>query len=61
MAACFVADLLAYWDDVVHWFKVDVRGKNLKSCLCKLCLEAKVYYLWKQRNDLFRCNTLRFD
>jgi len=29
-----------------------LKGKNLKSCLAKLCLGACIYHLWKQRNAL---------
>jgi hypothetical protein len=37
MAACSVPDPPMNWDDVVRWFKEEVHGKSLKSCLCKLC------------------------
>jgi hypothetical protein len=33
-----------------------VKGKSLKSALCKLCLGVAVYHLWRQRNDLLHGN-----
>jgi hypothetical protein len=52
MFDCFVDDPPVQWDAVIHWFIERVRGKSLKTCLCKLCLGATVYHLWKQRNDV---------
>jgi len=56
MAACSFDDPPVTWDDVISWFKEEMRGKSLKSCLCKLCLGATVYHLWKQRNNLLHGN-----
>jgi hypothetical protein len=47
VADCGVVDPPVNWDDVVNWFKVGVNGKSLKSALCKMCLGAAVYHLWR--------------
>lgn len=56
MDACSFDDPLVKWDDVISWFKEEMLGKSLKSCLRKLCLGATVYHLWKQINDLLHGN-----
>jgi hypothetical protein len=59
MKDCFVTDPPVQWDEVMHWFIEKVRGKSLKTFLCKLCLGATIYHLWKQRNNLLHGNTPR--
>lgn len=33
MAAYYCVDLPMEWDAVISWFKEEMRGKSLKSCL----------------------------
>jgi hypothetical protein len=32
MATCSCIDPPVKWDDVISWFKEELRGKSLKSC-----------------------------
>lgn len=34
-----------------------MRGKSLQNILCKLCLVAAIYHLWRLMNDLCYGNT----
>ncbi len=58
---------LINWDDVVHWCVHVLKGKSLKSCVCRLAFVAIVYHLWIQINapiyghqvlneESFQCN-----
>jgi hypothetical protein len=59
MAACSYDDPPLFWDSIVEWSTAMLHGKNLRSCLGRLCLGAVVYHIWKQRNDLQHGNTPR--
>jgi hypothetical protein len=52
MHASDYSDRPSDWDSIVVWSVVRLMGKNLISCLVKLCLGACIYHLWKQRNAL---------
>jgi hypothetical protein len=59
MSDCFIQDPPVEWDDIVRWFSDDMRGKSFKANLCRLCLGATIYHLWRQINDLFHGNIPR--
>jgi hypothetical protein len=52
MADCLFENLPVFWEDVVDWGIVMLKGKNLKACSGKLCFEAVIYHIWRHRNDL---------
>jgi hypothetical protein len=45
-----------HWDDVFVW-SCNLKGKSLQNILCKLCLAAAIYHLWRLMNDLCYGNT----
>jgi superfamily II helicase len=47
------------WEKVKDWYEAKFTGKSLMANLCKLCLAASIYHLWKLRNDLCHGNTPR--
>lgn len=59
MTDCLVDDPCVCWDQIMDWSIVFLKGKGLKSILCKLCLAATVYHVWKHRNDLCHGNSPR--
>jgi hypothetical protein len=58
MTYCLVKDLPVDWEIVVRWCTTVMHEKSLKAILCRLCLSAIVYHLWKQMNDLLHGNIL---
>jgi hypothetical protein len=44
------------WDDIVSW-SCSLKGRSLQVLICKLCLAATIYHLWRLRNDLCNVNT----
>jgi hypothetical protein len=56
MAACCISNPCVHWDDVLVW-SCNLRGKSLQNILCKLCLVAAIYHLWRLRNDFCYGNT----
>jgi hypothetical protein len=46
-------------DEVVSWSVSSLTGSSLLVNLCRLCLAASVYHLWKLRNDLCHGNIPR--
>jgi hypothetical protein len=59
MRRCEVANPKFDWKDVVDWGIEELNGKSLLVVLGKLVVEAVVYHLWKQRNDIRHGNNLR--
>jgi hypothetical protein len=57
MADCGVVDPPVDWNGVVSWFKAEKYRNSLKIAICKLCLGAAVYHLWRQRKDLLHGNS----
>ncbi|XP_062147964.1 uncharacterized protein LOC133856896 [Alnus glutinosa] len=55
---CLITNVEVEWDKVAAWSAV-LKGKGLWNNLCKLCLGATVYNLWRQRNDLVHNNVPR--
>jgi hypothetical protein len=51
MEGCMV-NLEIEWEKVMDWCVAKITGKSLMENLCRLCLAASVYNLWKLRNDL---------
>jgi len=51
MAACCISNPFVHWDDVLVW-SCKLKGKSLQNILCKLCLAAAIYHLWRLRNGL---------
>jgi hypothetical protein len=58
MADCMINPAIE-WEEVERWSVSSLTGGSLWVNLCKLCLAASVYHLWKLRNDLCHCNTPR--
>jgi superfamily II helicase len=56
MAACLFSNPCVHWDDILEW-SCKLKGKSLQKTLCKLCLAAAVYHIWRLRNDLCYGNT----
>jgi hypothetical protein len=56
MAACFISNPCVQWDDVLDW-SCNLKSKSLQNTLCKFCLVAAVYHIWRLRNDLCYGNT----
>jgi len=56
MAASCISDPCVHCDDVLVW-SCTLKGKSLQNILCKLCLAAAIYHLWRLRNDLCYGNT----
>ena len=50
MALCLVSNTSFYWEDLVEWGVVHLKGKGMRAIVCKLAWWAIVYYLWSQRN-----------
>jgi hypothetical protein len=59
MNDCRVSNPVVEWYDVVNWSVINFTGSSLWENLCRLCLGASVYHLWKLRNDLCHGNTHR--
>lgn len=58
MTLCLITNPCIEWDDVVNW-SYKLKGQNLQVLLCRLCLAAVVYHLWRLRNDFYHGNTSR--
>jgi superfamily II helicase len=58
MALCLVRQLRNSWEDVENWSIKELRLDCLKSRLCRLCLGAAAYHLWRHRNDILHGNSL---
>jgi hypothetical protein len=56
MADCFISNPCVHWDEVLVW-SCNLKGKSQQTILCKLCLAATIYHLWRLRNDLCYGNT----
>jgi hypothetical protein len=56
MTLCLITNPCIEWDDVVNW-SYKLKGRSLQVLLCKLCLVAVVYHLWRLRNDFYHGNT----
>jgi hypothetical protein len=56
LADCEVVDPPLEWNEVISWFKAMKSRNSLKIAICKLCLGAVVYHLWKRRNDILHGN-----
>jgi hypothetical protein len=57
MPACSFIDPPLFWDDVVEWGNSMLNGKDLKTCLDRLCFGAVIYHIWRHQNDLQHGNT----
>jgi hypothetical protein len=51
IATCFISNPRKEWEDI--------KGKSIWTTLCKVCLGASIYHLWRQRNDLLHGNVPR--
>lgn len=51
METCLISNPSTNWDDIVDWY-CKLMGKGMQVILCKLCLAAAVYHVWRLRNDL---------
>jgi hypothetical protein len=58
MEGCLVWDPPIDWDLFLLWCNNHLKGRSLFFIVCKLCLGASVYHLWKQRNALLHGNPL---
>jgi len=47
------------WEKVKDWYEAKFTGRSLMANLCRLCLAASIYHLWKLQNDLCHGNTSR--
>jgi len=47
------------WEKVKDCYEAKFTGRSLMANLCKLCLAASIYHLWKLRNDL--CQNIRWE
>lgn len=56
MTYCLVKDSPVDREIIVRWCTIVMHGKSLKAILCRLCISAIVYHLWKQMNDLLHSN-----
>jgi hypothetical protein len=59
IATCFISNPRKEWEDIEEWSSVDLKGKSIWTTLCKVCLGASIYHLWRQRNDLLHGNVPR--
>jgi hypothetical protein len=57
MAESLIFDPLVDWEDIGSWSEVHLKGKSLHDTICRLCLGATIYHLWRHRNDLLHGNT----
>jgi hypothetical protein len=51
MTLCLMQQPFAKCEDIVSW-SCSLRGRSLQVLICKLCLAAAVYHVWRLRNDL---------
>ncbi|XP_062167062.1 uncharacterized protein LOC133873362 [Alnus glutinosa] len=58
MQSCLEPFPVVDWDDVAIWCMMQLKGKSLKTRLCKLSLGAVVYHIWIQRNNLIHGNVV---
>jgi hypothetical protein len=58
MEGCLVWDPPIDWDLLLLWCNNHLKGRSLFAIVCKLCLGASVYHLWRQRNALLHGNLL---
>jgi hypothetical protein len=56
MFDCSFSDLPTDLVIVVTWSIFNLKGKELKASLGKLCLRTCVYHLWQQKNALMHNN-----
>jgi hypothetical protein len=56
MTLCLITNPCIECDDVVNW-SYKLKGRSLQVLLCKLCLAAVVYHLWRLRNDFYHGKT----
>jgi hypothetical protein len=46
MGYCLVSEDRNEWQEVMDWAIKKLKGKGLRSTICKIALWATVYYLW---------------
>jgi hypothetical protein len=59
IADSLIRTLLAEWDSIERWSDAHLKGKSLLATICRLCLGAIVYHIWRQCNDLIHENLLQ--
>jgi len=59
IATCFIRYPKQAWEDIAEWSSSALKGKSLWNTLCRLCLDASIYHIWRQRNDLLHGNVPR--
>jgi hypothetical protein len=52
MIDCLIFNPIVEWEDVAHWSIEVLKGRSLQVSLCRLCLVAFIYHIWKQHDDL---------
>ena len=52
MRLCLVSNRLFSWEDLIEWVSSNLKGKGMRSNICRLGLWATVYHIWLQRNAI---------
>lgn len=52
MKLCLVNSPALDWADVISLCENELKGRSLKSLICKLSIGAVAYKLWSRRNDI---------
>lgn len=47
MDECLIFDPPVDWEDIGSWSEVHLKGKSLHATICRLCLGATIYHLWR--------------
>ena len=52
MRLCLVSNPLFSWEDLIEWSSSNLKGKGMRSNICRLGLWAAVYHIWLQHNAI---------
>ena len=61
MRLCLVSNWLFSWEDLIEWGFSNLKGKGMRSNICRLGLWATVYHIWLQRNAIIHRGHIKVD
>jgi hypothetical protein len=61
MGLCLVSDVESNWQELMAWSIVHLKGKGLKTTICKLAWWVTVYYIWFKRNAIIHAGAVWFE
>ena len=61
MRLCLVSNRLFSWEDLIEWVSSNLKGKGMRSNICRLGLWATMYHIWLQRNAIIHRGHIKVD